>query len=187
MDTQAEVKTVSIGGSSFRVHQNGYFNASSLCSHVNARLNNYIRNLRTQHFLRETASSSGTTSEQLLIVHQGRGPSWIHPIVVEHLLTWLSAVGIPKSVAGYVYAVTSPHLQAVKVGKWLGTSTSLRQRYVTTYGPELEVCCSWVSDCAEVENTMHCVLNPFARGGELFAKTAWTAACDIIVKLAKSD
>ena len=184
MDTQAEVKIVSLGGSIFRVHQNGYFNASDLCSHVNARLNNYIRTLRTQRFLRETASSSGTTSEQLLIVNRGRGASWIHPIVVEHLLAWLNAVGIPIPKAGYVYAVTSPHLQAVKIGKWVGTSTSLRQRYVTSYGPELEVCCSWVGDCAELENTLHCVLNSFALGGELFDKTAWPAACDIIIKIA---
>jgi hypothetical protein len=40
---------------------------------------------------------------------------------------------------GYVYCITSPLLNAIKIGLWKGTIDNLLARYITPYGKNLEL------------------------------------------------
>ena len=47
--------------------------------------------------------------------------------------------------SGYVYLVTSPAMNAVKIGGWSGSLHDLRQRYATPYGPDVAICARFVT------------------------------------------
>ena len=152
----------------------GYVNASALCSRAGRTWSSYRQNLNTQRFLKEAGGSIGVAVETLTRhdTHKDvkNRHTWVHPRVAEHLAQWLLRKPPATSSRGLVYAVTSPVLHAIKVGMWRGTERSLRQRYITPYGPEVQLLCVAVLDAAQTENSLHCILSPFSLGGELFEK-----------------
>lgn len=73
---------------------NGYINATALCSAANKRWHNYVRNETTGHFLR--ALETKTRIRVLDLIQEVRGDdgiaaTWVHPKVAIHLAQWLSA------------------------------------------------------------------------------------------------
>jgi hypothetical protein len=76
----------------------------------------------------------------------------------------------PDTPAGYVYAITSPLVAVVKIGYWKGGLPELRSRYVTYYGPQLELYCKMFEDCAAAEKAMHAAFTGSAVTHELFDK-----------------
>lgn len=77
---------------------------------------------------------------------------------------------IPRGPAGVLYLVTSPCLQAVKIGYWRSDLESLRRRYATVYGPDLHLQTKQVSDCRSIEAFVHLRFQKHRLGGELFDK-----------------
>lgn len=82
----------------------------------------------------------------------------------------MSACKIPKGPAGVVYLVTSPCLNAIKIGFWRGDLQSLRRRYATVYGPDLTMETKHVDNCRKIETFMHLRFRENQIGGELFDK-----------------
>ena len=71
---------------------------------------------------------------------------------------------------GYVYLVTAPHINAVKIGHWIKTLQRLRKRYTTAYGLDLTIQARYVANCAHVEDWIHQSFKACCLGGELFDK-----------------
>lgn len=72
----------------------GYINATNLCTAAGKRWHNYVRNETTGHFLR--ALEGKTRISVLLLIQQvtsedGSHSTWVHPKVAIHLAQWLSA------------------------------------------------------------------------------------------------
>lgn len=85
--------------------------------------------------------------------------------------SWLRNLETPKETkAGYVYMVTSPILNAVKIGHWGGCIDKLRARYVTSYGANLTLITTWVEDRKEAEATLHERFSDRCITNELFEK-----------------
>lgn len=74
---------------------------------------------------------------------------------------------VPRGPAGVIYHVTSPCLNAVKMGFWRSDLQSLRRRYATVYGPDLRLETKHVGDCRAIESRF----NEHRLGGELFDKS----------------
>ena len=72
--------------------------------------------------------------------------------------------------SGYVYLVTSPVLNAVKIGCWSSSLCELRSRYATAYGPGVAVQARFVRDCFKTERDLHRMFKDQCLGGELFSK-----------------
>lgn len=68
---------------------------------------------------------------------------------------------VERSKKGSVYIVTSPLLDAVKIGMWTGTDKSLRGRYLTSYGPDLEITVFRSPDCRQLETAAHRALDEY--------------------------
>ena len=77
---------------------------------------------------------------------------------------------VPRGPAGVVYLVTSPCLNAVKLGFWRADLQSLRRRYATVYGPDLTIETKHVDNCRGIETFMHLRFRERRLGGELFDK-----------------
>lgn len=78
---------------------------------------------------------------------------------------------VPKGPAGMLYLVTSPCLQAVKIGYWRSNLQSLKRRYATVYGPNLHLETKLVSDCRSLETFVHLRFGQQRLGNELFDKS----------------
>jgi len=76
-----------------------------------------------------------------------------------------------SSRSGYVYLVTSPLVNVVKIGCWRGSVDCLRKRYVTPYGPALSLEVVHVPERVKSEARMHEEFAVHNRGGELFDKS----------------
>ena len=77
---------------------------------------------------------------------------------------------VPRGPAGVVYLVTSPCLNAVKIGFWRSDLLSLRRRYATVYGPDLRLETKHVGDCRAIESFVHLRFEEQCLGRELFDK-----------------
>lgn len=82
----------------------------------------------------------------------------------------MSACKTPRGPAGVVYLVTSPCLNAIKIGFWRSDLQSLRRRYATVYGPDLTIETKQVDNCRSIETFMHLRFREQTLGGELFDK-----------------
>jgi hypothetical protein len=72
----------------------GYINATALCSVANKRWHNYVREETTGHFLRALAIKTKINISELIQdvdIEGGTVSTWIHPKVAIHLGQWLSA------------------------------------------------------------------------------------------------
>ena len=54
---------------------------------------------------------------------------------------------------GIVYLATAPRVNLVKVGYWKGEIKTLKSRYMTYYGEDVEIHPYRVSDCMQVERS----------------------------------
>lgn len=152
------------------VRSDGFINATDLCSEAGKAFAAYERNQTTKQFLLELAGNLGLAVEQLIDSRRGcAGGTWVHPDVKTHLTMWCG-LKRKRVASGYVYAVTSELLNAVKIGMWRGSIDGLKSRYRTPYGPGLEVYTVFVGDCAACEHKLHRQFDRHNLGGELFAK-----------------
>ena len=154
----------------------GYFNASLMCKSTKKQWVRYFDHPRTAEFLEELSSNleiavkSCDGSALIYSKNGGSSPgTWVHPNIVPHLQHWCSNKR-KCSPSGYVYAVTSSVLNAVKIGMWRGSIDKLRARYLTPYGPTVQIATAVVDDCLAVEATLHRQFQQYSLGGELFDK-----------------
>ena len=77
--------------------------------------------------------------------------------------------------AGVIYAITSPYMNVIKLGRWTGSTENLRKRYRTYYGGALELHLANVEDCCTAEREMLTAFQAEKASGELFRKEALTA------------
>ena len=118
----------------------GYFNATKMCASSKRKWAEYARNRQTLEFLAALSKSEGLAdaSELVQSQHGGFHPgTWVHPAVAKHLQHWCLQIKRKRSDSGYIYAATSPIINAVKIGMWSGSIDNLRARYITPYGPDL--------------------------------------------------
>lgn len=151
----------------------GYVNATRMCKASGKHWYHFAENTSTQSFLKCLAAQTGqTVSELMQSKHGGSTPgTWVHPQVAIRLAAWCSNRKRKLSARGYVYAVTSDVLNAVKIGMWTGSSHNLKSRYQTPYGPSLQIWCVVVNDCVAAEVQLHKQFKEFNKGGELFDKS----------------
>jgi hypothetical protein len=83
---------------------------------------------------------------------------------------------------GYVYLVSSPLLNAVKIGMWRGTVDALRARYATCYGADLSLKLFYTRDARALEGTTHAHFDHIRLSNELFAKEHIALYGDFIEK-----
>lgn len=102
-------------------------------------------------------------------VMQLRGPRqvWVHPDLRVHLETWCEQRN-RKAKPGLVYLVTSNVLSAVKIGSWKSTGRSLRSRYATSYGQNVNIDSVFCGDCRAAEVEIHRAFAEHRLSGELF-------------------
>ena len=135
----------------------GYINATRICKAANKRWGNFFGNGGTKSFLNVLAIKKGCAAVDL--VHSDRGGchtgTWVHPEVATRLAAWCDNRKRRLSTHGYVYAVTSRVLNAVKIGMWTGSLHNLKTRYQTPYGPSLQIWCVAVDDCVQREMQLH--------------------------------
>ena len=95
---------------------------------------------------------------------------------VDDALAVLGEPDEPPEDEGVLYIVTSPLMSAFKLGFWTGTLGALRSRYVTCYGPSLELHTWPCTQCRACEQFLLTEFSDFSLGGELFDKTHMPAA-----------
>ncbi len=149
----------------------GYFNASRICKNTKRLWTDYQRNKRTQELLEQLAHITNCAPADLVQSKNGgvTPGTWVHPAVLPDLQRWCSYKK-RKRAAGYIYVVTSDVLNAAKIGLWSGSTDNLRARYLTPYGPTLEMTTAIVSDCGAAEAELHRRFEQHSLGGELFDK-----------------
>lgn len=150
----------------------GYVNATRMCKAAGKRWSNFADNMSTQSFLESLAIQTGQTVSELMQSKHGGSTAgtWVHPQVATKLAGWCGNKKRQLSKNGYIYAVTSDILNAVKIGMWTGSLHNLKSRYLTPYGPSLQICCVAVDDCVQTEAELHKQFKEFNMGGELFDK-----------------
>ena len=62
---------------------------------------------------------------------------------------------IENSKIGYTYCITSPTMNIVKIGFWSGTPESLKSRYITYYGNNLDIFYVHTADAYKLEQKCH--------------------------------
>jgi len=75
-----------------------------------------------------------------------------------------------RKMNGYVYCITSPILNAVKIGYWRSSLTTLRRRYITSYGPDINIRYVYTRRPEKLEKKCHSFFNEYKIKNELFKK-----------------
>ncbi len=153
-------------------HPDGYFNATLMCKSAGKEMREYNRQKGTKSYIARLSATVSSRVELVSVSTGGNGErhTWVHPKVAEDLRHWCSRQGTKKGTSGYVYLATSPLLNAVKIGCWTGSLANLKSRYMTPYGPDVQIEHVFVPNCVSSENQMHVRFLNFNRGGELFDK-----------------
>lgn len=151
-----------------------YVNATLLCQRAGKEFKHWKSLKKTQSCLADTAEQLGLHKDQMLKCvrnsRNGTRHTWLHPSLHADLEHWCKFKK-DEGKSGYVYTVTSPLLNAVKIGCWKGSVNDLRKRYVTPYGPDLKVKVVHVLNCFAIEAQVHSMFKQHCLGGELFDKT----------------
>ena len=79
---------------------------------------------------------------------------------------------LPNQASGYVYCVSSEHMEFVKVGYWKSGSSQLLKRYKTYY-PDPVLTLKKVEDCQAYERQVLLRFKEHIVSGELIAKSQW--------------
>ena len=129
-----------VNGHQHNLNLTGYLDATAMCAKEGRLWSNYVKSAQTQSFLDSLEASTG----ECALVQQhtggnGERHTWIHPSVCAHLKQWLEKPKATPTQPPRVYAVTSPVIGIVKVGKWCGSLQNLKTRYITVYGPEVSI------------------------------------------------
>lgn len=95
--------------------------------------------------------------------------------VNEFTSIWKATVA-PKKKPGMLYAVTSPLVNLVKVGRWSGTLNTLKGRCTLVYGPDITLEHVLCNDTVFGEAVMLSSMKKHVISGELFPKTSWNNA-----------
>jgi hypothetical protein len=148
----------------------GYYNATLMCQQANKLYADYQRGKSALRYQDHLSNSIGIPRELLVKKTKlKKSGTWVHPALAADLHRWCSNKEERQS-AGYVYTATSPLLNAVKIGCWTGSVSNLRKRYITPYGPELELQVAHVADCIGTEAKLHAEFDSYRKCGELFDK-----------------
>lgn len=156
-----------------QVRSDWYVNATLLAQESGTRLGYWLHNKATQERLKLMPSD-------YLQQQYGKGcnqATWVHPDLVDDLRHWCQLARHRterrslQGRAGYVYVVTSAVINIAKIGCWSGDIHGLRSRYVTPYGPELQLEVNYVKDMIAAEAQLHKQFAIYNVGGELFDKT----------------
>ncbi|KAK9827067.1 hypothetical protein WJX74_005490 [Apatococcus lobatus] len=173
------------------VRADGYFNASRICKSSGKQWNHFVDVQSHQDHLAELSMrldlpiSAADNHRGLISTKRGaKGGIWIHSELVPRLKQWCSQKRKQTS-SGYVYAVTSDVLDAVKIGLWSGSLDNLRTRYLTPYGPTLTFETAFVDDCVRAEAALHKQFWQQNLGGELFHKASLQAYKEAILGMDK--
>jgi len=75
-----------------------------------------------------------------------------------------------ENTLNYVYIISSPLVNACKIGMWRASLKSLRNRYITPYGNDLTIYTKQVKDARICEKKMHEYFSPCRITNELFIK-----------------
>lgn len=147
-----------------------------MCKSTGKLWGNYFETQGTQDFLEELATNLGKDIRYLVESKKGgvAQGTWVHPQVADHLRHWCRGKR-KRTASGYVYTATSSHLNAVKIGMWRGSVSSLRTRYLTPYGSSLQLTVFPVNDCIKSEANLHQQFAEFSLDGELFCKSQLAA------------
>jgi len=93
----------------------GYINATAMCSAAGKLFAHYLENKQTKNFLGALQADIGIPISELVQVMKGGNPhlqgSWVHPQVAINLATWLSpefAVQVSKWVYDWISGKTRP-------------------------------------------------------------------------------
>ena len=151
-----------------------YVNLTKIAQAHNKKLAHYNCGKTTKEYLRRLSAKTGISGASLVQQQHGSGANqatWGHPEVAVDVAAWCSRKRPQKTGSGYVYLATSPLLDAVKIGCWTGSLANLKSRYLTPYGPDVQIEHVFVPNCVSSENQMHVRFLEFNRGGELFDKT----------------
>jgi len=116
----------------------GYVNATVMCQSAGKQWKNYNQNKESKAFLRRSARKLALDISDLVKYNRLRNQdicTWIHLLlctaIVADVQRWLERNEHNRSKEGYVYAVTSDLLNAVKIGSWSGILDNLQGRYGT--------------------------------------------------------
>ena len=151
----------------------GYVNATQMCQDADRVWASFAQSTKAKACIQALSSSLNMAPTQLVRDRNGGQHSgvWIHESLAPFLTSWLYEGRPPRGVAGYIYTATSDVLDAVKIGRWRGSLESLRSRYITPYGPKLQLHTQHVKDCLAAEELLHKHFQASNLGGELFCKS----------------
>jgi hypothetical protein len=98
---------------------------------------------------------------------------WVDNDIGDKMVDWATQFIVrgERYLPGFLYNVTSPIVNAIKVGRWGGENvTKLRGRYATYYGPETQLRVFPTLDSHKAEKIAHSAMKGWCIGGELFEK-----------------
>jgi len=154
-------------------------------SYVDISIHLRSRNKSMRHFLKSKAWLAGVRYVSKYfnvpagnLIREEHGHVYVHPMlmagVVRHCKGAEGKDMIPitrrKEKEGFVYLVTSPVCNAIKIGSWRSCIKSLRTRYITPYGLDLVITAGRSTDCGATEKEMHKRFASHRINCELFAK-----------------
>jgi hypothetical protein len=87
-----------------------------------------------------------------------------------------------QSMCGYVYCITSHLVNSVKIGYWTSNLKSLRSRYITYYGSDLEMFYVETTNACQLEKECHIYFDDCRIDDELFTKKKLTQYKDFLMK-----
>jgi len=145
------------------------------------------KNKNMRHFLKSASWLAGVAyvSEFFKVpaaelIKEEYGHVCVHPMLMAGVLRQstrapqekekLIPVTREKEKEGFVYLVTSPLVDAIKIGSWRSCVKSLRNRYITPYGLKLVIRLGRTTNCAATEKKMHTKFASCRVSCELFRK-----------------
>lgn len=154
------LKTVNFDGLPVAFTENGYLNATMIAKHYGKRVKDYLRNERTQDYIRalnehlseavKTASQSDginlpSEQNQLVMVVKGGNPTeqgtWLHPKLAIDFARWLNPrfavwcdMQIEQMVTGSVQSLTAQITQTSLTLEHVNGNLSNAGRYLVVHG-----------------------------------------------------
>jgi len=153
--------------------KNGYINATKICSKLHREFYRWNTRKETKKLVKKISLKTNIKETKLIIVVNNikagtlKG-SYVHPLLIPNIIKWASKRSEPPY--NYVYTVYSDLLNAIKIGFWRNDITSLKKRYSTYYGTDIDIFAINVGDCRSVEKQCKERFKKYNICGELFEK-----------------
>ena len=149
-----------------------FVNASQVCKMSGRQVASFLKLKTTCTYLSNLQLETQKMADEMII--NDVSGTWVIPEIAIQLKTWLEKNRWREDPSsGYVYAVTSTCLSAIKIGLWRKSLDALLARYATYYGDDLTLVYATSDDCAQQEETLHSCFKPFHLDRELFSKDCW--------------